>query len=137
MQYAVVVFRLNIDYPNAITAVVSAASSLTWADALLGFSPACLAPGLGSGGQAAAQLLGSLLIPCGAVAASLGLWALRCGARSAVGDGARARLRTCLHVRRRPGAQLYVSSNVASVQRRPRVQRMEQCDQGNTVANAS
>ncbi len=86
VQYAVVVFRLNIDYPSAITAVAAAASSLTWADALLGFSPACLAPGLGSGAQATAQLLGSLLIPCGAVAASLGLWALRCGTKAGAAE---------------------------------------------------
>lgn len=76
-QYAVIIFRLNIDYPSAVMVLTSAASTLTWAGGLLDFSPSCLVPGLDSGRQATAQLLGSLLTPCAVVVASVGVWALR------------------------------------------------------------
>ncbi len=77
LQYFVIIARLDVAYPGAITACMSAFSSLTWAGDLLGFSPACLARDLDSGSQAAAQLLGGLLMPCVVVLLSLALWALR------------------------------------------------------------
>lgn len=77
LQYFVIIARLDVAYPGAITACMSAFSSLTWAGDLLGFSPACLARDLDSGSQATAQLLGGLLMPCAVVLLSLALWALR------------------------------------------------------------
>ncbi len=77
MQHLIIVTRINIDYPTSITACTAVLSAVTWAGDWWGFSPACLVPGLDSAGQAWAQLLGGLLVPCIVALFCLLLWAIR------------------------------------------------------------
>ncbi|KAG2448259.1 hypothetical protein HYH02_006843 [Chlamydomonas schloesseri] len=77
IQYYIIITRLPIPYPSSITRTAAVVTSLTGAESSIAYSPSCLFPEQGSGGQARTQVLAALLIPCVVVAVCLCLWALR------------------------------------------------------------
>ncbi|KXZ46022.1 hypothetical protein GPECTOR_48g455 [Gonium pectorale] len=77
VQYYIIITRLPVAYPDTITKLSGIFSAATGAESAIAFSYSCMFPGQASTGQARAQLLGALLVPCITVLASLAIWALR------------------------------------------------------------
>ncbi|KAG2489781.1 hypothetical protein HYH03_011731 [Edaphochlamys debaryana] len=77
LQYFIIVTRLNMNWPRIITNMQGALAMVTGAETYVAFSPACLYPESASDQQAAAQMLGALILPLTVVALSCLLWAIR------------------------------------------------------------
>ncbi len=77
IQHLVIVTRLSIQYPDSVLVCSAFLRAITAAGEWFGFSPSCLVPDQGSTSQAAARLMGSILIPMAVAATSLALWCAR------------------------------------------------------------
>ncbi|KXZ43722.1 hypothetical protein GPECTOR_82g256 [Gonium pectorale] len=76
-QFYIIITRLPVAYPDVISRMQAFVGAATGAESAVAFSYGCMFPWEESGGQASAQLLGALLVPCVVVAICLTGWALR------------------------------------------------------------
>ncbi|PNH03205.1 hypothetical protein TSOC_010752 [Tetrabaena socialis] len=79
LQYFVIISRLPVAYPESINKLQAMLKAVTGAESVIGFSTSCFFPLQDSAGQARAQLMGALLMPCAIIASCLAVWAIRGG----------------------------------------------------------